>query len=37
VLTDIENGDVGVSLDGDEGGERPNDQRANARSFVAAG
>jgi hypothetical protein len=27
-LTDIEGGDGGAVLGGDEGGERPNDQRA---------
>jgi hypothetical protein len=34
VLTDIEDGDVGVVLAGDEGGERPNDQRVQSRPPV---
>ncbi|MGE5635794.1 MAG: hypothetical protein ACM3UV_02465, partial [Nocardioidaceae bacterium] len=37
LLTDIEDGDGGATLGGDEGGERPNDQRANACSCAVVG
>jgi hypothetical protein len=34
-LTNIEDGDVGVTLVGDEGNERPNDQRVGGGSFAS--
>jgi len=35
LLTDIQDGDGGVTLDGDVGSERPNDQRGSGGSRTA--